>query len=203
MSQLFHLLLKNRSYRRFDESHQVTPIELLELVSLARMTPSAANLQPLKYYLSWEPPLNETIFRSLKWAGYLKEWNGPEPGERPSAYIIITADKDISIPDCDHGICAQTILLGAVEKGLGGCIIAAIARNKLQRELELPENLQILLVLAIGKPVEQVKIEEISGEKVEYWRDEEQVHHVPKRSLEEIVINYPEELPVVFNTAQS
>lgn len=185
------LVLKNRSYRRFDESFELTRDTLLELVDLARLTPSAANLQPLKYFLSAEKNLNERIFPYLNWAGYLKDWPGPAPGERPTGYIIICGDSTIAKNiDCDHGIAAQTILLGAVENGLGGCMIASLDRTGLQKEIKLPENFRILLVLAIGKPVETVVLEEAGEKGIRYYRDEKLVHHVPKRPLKEIVINY-------------
>lgn len=185
------LVLKNRSYRRFDESVEICKDLLLELVELARLTPSAANLQPLKYFVSADRELNDRIFPYLNWAGYLKDWPGPGPGERPAGYIIICGDSEISKNiDCDHGIAAQTILLGAVERGLGGCMIASLDRNGLRKEIALPEHLRILLVLALGKPAETVVLEEAGQAGIRYYRDENQVHHVPKRPLKEIVINY-------------
>jgi len=187
---LKELSLKNRSRRRFYEDHIIDKGTLLELIELARLSPSAANVQPLRYFLSYNKPTNEKIFPLLGWAGYLKEWNGPSSGERPSAYIVIMADTNIGIPDCDHGIAAQTILLGAVEKKLGGCIIASIKKKSLKKELNLLENHEILLVLALGKPKEEIVLEPMGEDgSVKYWRDENQIHHVPKRSLEDIIVN--------------
>jgi nitroreductase len=184
------LIKANRSCRRFDEHHPI-PIEtLLELVDLARNSASAANLQPLKYILACQHRINAKIFGCLKWAGYLKEWGGPEAGERPSAYIIMLNDTHISpTVDCDHGIAGQSILLGAREKGLAGCMLAAVNRPQLSTELDIADHLKILLVLAIGKPIEQAVIDAVapSGD-IRYWRDKDQVHHVPKRTLQEIVI---------------
>jgi nitroreductase len=184
------LITRNRSYRRFDEKHSVSEETLRELVEMARLTPSTANLQPLKFILSFEPGRNKLVFPHLAWAGYLKDWSGPTEGERPSAYIVIARDTDISRSEtCDHGIATQTILLGAVEKGLGGCIIGNIDRAGLAKAVGIPEHLEILLVLALGKPVEEVRIESIGADgSVKYWRDERGVHHVPKRSLQEIII---------------
>lgn len=188
---LNELVLKNRSYRRFDESFPVEKTTLAELVDLARMCGSAANRQPLKFFLSVGTEMNENIFSCLSWAGYLREWPGPAPGERPSAYIVILGDRKISDDFwCDHGIVAQTILLGAVERGLGGCMIGAVEKERLRRVLSLPDRYEILLVLALGKPAERVVVESLPPDgDIRYYRDEEDVHHVPKRSLEEIILN--------------
>lgn len=184
------LVTKNRSYRRFKEDDPVARETLIELVELARLSGSAANLQPLKYILSADPARNAAIFPTLAWAGYLKDWHGPDEGERPSAYIIILGDTTISRNfGCDHGIAAQSILLGATEKGLGGCMIASVDRDALRTALDIPAHLEILLVLAIGRPVEQILIEDVKDDgSIKYYRDENRVHHVPKRRIEEILV---------------
>lgn len=181
------LIMRNRSYRRFYRVN--VKIETLrELVELARLSPSAANLQPLKYIISCNIEKNALVFPCLKWAAYLKGWK-PLEEESPSAYIIILGDKKISSYFYyDAGIAAQSILLGAVEKGLGGCIIASIDRKKLRENLGIDERYEILLVIAIGKPKEKVVIEEVKNGNIKYWRDENGIHHVPKRSLDEIII---------------
>ncbi len=184
------LVKANRSCRRFDEHHDITIKTLLALIDLARLSASAANLQPLKYVLSCEPNTNANIFDCLKWAGYLEQWPGPPPGERPSAYIVVLNDTRISSKvDCDHGIASQSILLGAREIGLAGCIIASVNRPKLHAALKIPDHLKTLLVLAIGRPKEEAVVETLdeSGD-IRYWRDDANVHHVPKRRLEDIVI---------------
>lgn len=185
------LVLKNRSYRRFYENFSIEHDTLKELVDLARLSGSASNLQPLKYMLSVDQKINDCIFPHLSWAGYLKDWKGPREGERPSGYIIILGDTNITKSfGCDHGIAAQSILLGAAELGLGGCMIGSIQKEDLRRELAIPSQFEILLVLAIGKPKETVKIEDIGSEgDVKYWRDPKGIHHVPKRSLAEIIID--------------
>ena len=188
---LRELVLKNRSYRRFHQEVSIAHDTLRELVDLARNSASGANQQPLKYILSCEPEKNAIIFSQLGWAAYLKDWPGPPEGERPSAYIIILGDKNTreSI-GIDHGIAAQSILLGATERGLGGCIIATIRKEKLRQALSIPEQYEILLVLALGKPKEIVEIEAIGPDgDIKYWRDEQGTHHVPKRSLDEIIID--------------
>ncbi len=184
------LIRKNRSYRRY---HQNIPLEmstLKSLVDLARQTPSAANKQPLKYILSNQSAVNDEIFKQLAWAGYLKQWPGPEEGEKPAAYILLLADKNISqVINCDHGIAAQSILLGAVELGFGGCILTSVNRSKLTEALDIPSHLEILLVIALGKPKETVILEEMPDDgDIKYWRDVDDRHHVPKRALDEIIL---------------
>lgn len=163
---------------------------LRELVDLARLSASALNMQPLKYMLCNEPKKNENIFSLLGWAAYLKDWPGPPDGERPSAYIIVLGDTAISHNyRVDYGITAQSILLGAVEKGLGGCMIATIRKKELAALLELDERFEILLVIALGKPKEKVVIEPMGKDgDVRYWHDSEGTHHVPKRALNDIII---------------
>ena len=184
------LVLRNRSYRRFHEEVDITLETLRELVDLARNSASARNVQPLKYILSADRRRNSLIFPRLMWAAYLKDWNGPEEGERPSAYIVILLDTEISRSVvCDQGIAAQSILLGATEKGLGGCMIANIDKEGLRRDLHIPARYEIALVLALGKPKEVVVIDVLeSSAGIKYWRDANGVHHVPKRRLDDIIV---------------
>jgi nitroreductase len=184
------LIIKNRSYRRFDPTVNLDERTLRKLVDLARLSGSAANRQPLKYLLSWQPERNALIFKHLAWAGYLVDWPGPAQGERPTGYIIVLGDRRISEKiDCDHGIACQSILLGAVERGFGGCIVGSINRSGLRKELSLPREYEILLVIALGKPSEEVVLEEKDEEHdIRYWRDENDVHHVPKRTLDDVII---------------
>jgi nitroreductase len=185
------LVLKNRSYRRFYQDVPVSLETLRELVNLARLSASTANRQPLKYLLSCDPQRNAAIFAQLGWAGYLKDWPGPSEGERPSAYIVILGDKTIAQAfGCDHGIAAQSILLGATEVGLGGCIIGSIRKVPLSDALAIPAEYEILLVIALGKPKETVVLEAVGPDgEIKYWRDEQAIHHVPKRSLNDIIVN--------------
>ena len=183
------LILKNRSYRRFYQTEKITEKQLLEWVDLARNSASARNAQPLKYILCTDEFFCASVFETLGWAGYFPTWPGPDEGERPSAYIIMLSDT--TIPGnylCDDGIATQSILLGAVEAGFGGCIIYTVNRKKLREILNLDEQYEIVQVLALGKPKETVVLDEMKGGGVKYWRDEAQVHHVPKRPLKEIIL---------------
>lgn len=167
-------------------------METLEgFVNLARLSPSAGNLQPLKYILSCDPKTNEDIFSCLGWAAYLKDWKQPEEGERPSAYIIMLGDTAIAKEfGVDCGIAAQSIMLGARETGLAGCIIESVNRENLRTVLDIPSALEIQLALAFGKSKEHVVIERLSPDgDIRYWRDAKAVHHVPKRDLDDIIID--------------
>jgi nitroreductase len=184
------LIRRNRSCRRFLQDQPVSRETLQWLVNLARISASAANLQPLKYVLSCDPEQNAAIFSCLAWAGYLKDWPGPAEGEQPAAYIVILGDREITTNlGCDHGIAAQSILLGAREKGLAGCMIGSIKKDQLRRLLELSERYDVLLVLALGRPREKAVLTDVGPDgNIKYWRDDAGVHYVPKRTLEEIMI---------------
>ena len=187
---LKELIRNNRTYRRFYQKVDIDRTVLEELIDLARLSSSGANLQSLKYIISNELDKNNLIFKHLKWAGYLTNWDGPVDCEKPSAYIIILGDKNISTNFFwDHGIASQSILLGACEKGFGGCMFGSINRDGLRESLNIPEIYEILLVIALGKPKETVVLEELNGnESIRYWRDETGVHHVPKRKLQDIIL---------------
>ena len=185
------LIKRTRSYRRFHQNHWIDLDTLRELVDAARLSAAAGNLQPLKYILSNQAKKNSKIFQHLAWAGYLKDWPGPSEGERPSAYVIVLGDRRITKSfGCDHGIACQNIMLAAVERGLGGCMIGAINRERLRQDLDIPDHFEILLVLALGKPKERVVLEEVGPDgNIKYWRDSDGVHHVPKRSLNDIIVD--------------
>lgn len=183
------LILKNRSYRIYDEGFRISDETLRSLIELARFCPSAANLQPLKFLLCKTEEKNRLIFGTLSWAGYLTQWPGPSEGERPSAYIVLLGDTSISRNfHCDAGIVCQSILLGAVELGLGGCILGSIDREEIRRLFSIPDDYEILYVIALGKPTEGIVVEDISEDgNIRYWRDENGTHHVPKRLTEELI----------------
>lgn len=186
------LVKKTRSYRRFDNSFKIKKEILYDLIDTARLTPSAANRQPVKFLVSDTDELNNKIFPCLGWAGYLQEWQGPEPDERPAAYIILFAEMQFAPHlNIDPGIIAQTLMLAAAEKDLGACMIASVDKNKLKRIVGLSHEYEILLVIALGKANEEVVLEEVGEDgSIKYWRDENSIHHVPKRKLEDIIHNY-------------
>ncbi len=187
---LLDLVKKTRSCRRFKQDIPISRQELLDLVNLARLGASASNIQPLKYMLSYTPAEAAAVFPHTAWASHYKDWSGPEAGERPAAYIIILGDQDLTNNYwCDHGIAAQNIVLGATEKGLGSCIIGAFNAKGLRRNLQIPERYDILLIIALGTPAETIILETVTAKQgIKYWRDNEGAHHVPKRSLEELLV---------------
>lgn len=185
------LVLKNRSYRRFYENETIPMETLEELAALGRIVPSTANSQAIKFMLINTPNETAKVYDTLGWAGMLTDWDGPEEGERPSAYIILLGDLALGKNKfMDDGIIAQTMLLGAVAKDYGGCMLGNIKRTELAQSLGIDlEKYSIDLVIALGKPKEEVVIEDITPlHGNHYYRDENAVHHVPKRNLEDLII---------------
>ena len=183
------LILKNRSCRRFDQSVKIPQEKIKNWIELARLSASGRNMQPLKYAICTDELVNKQIFQHLGWAGYLTYWQGPEEGERPVAYIAVLHDKTLTDKYyCDDGIAMQSILLGAAEEGFGGCIIGTVNKGKVAKILRLPEELEILWLIALGKPAEKSIIENAKQGEIKYWRDDKGIMHVPKRPLEELIV---------------
>ena len=186
LKDLVHI---NRSYRKFHADKKVSESTLKELIELARLTPSSKNRQPLKYLLITEQKETDFVFQQLKWAWYLKDWTGPTVEERPAAYVIMLLDSKLNDhAEIDAGIAAQTILLGAVEKEMGGCIIRTVNHFEVKKYFELGEKLKIILVIALGFPNQKVQLTKLKEKKnIEYF-EKEGTHFVPKRSLDEIIV---------------
>lgn len=182
----------NRSYRGFDESHAISRETLKDLVDCARLAPSSVNAQPFKYALVYEKAAVAKVQACTKWARALPEMTLPHPHLRPTAFIVICQDLTIgdSIPryQKDVGIVAQTILLAAVEQGLGGCMINNYSAVGVREALVLPDHMQPVLIVALGKPAETIVLTEVGDDgKTAYYRDENDVHYVPKRALDDII----------------
>ncbi len=185
------LVVSTRSYRRFDQSKKISWEQLKELVRLAGLTPSAANLQPLVYRIVLDEKICDDVYDTLSWASALPDWKGPLKGERPTAYIVIAQDMNISKRVwLDSGISAVTIMYGAVDMGFGGCIIASIDKERLNEILQLTTRYAIQLVLALGVPNEKVTIDVLKNphDSTAYYRTEQGEHIVPKRNLRDILI---------------
>lgn len=185
------LVRRSRTYRRFDGKQAISAETMRELVECARLTPSGGNMQTLRYLCTCTPEWNDKVFSTLAWAGYLPEWGGPKAGERPTGYIVIMSDTSLRkvTPEIDAGIAAQTIMLAAVSLGLGGCMFGSVRRDSLKQILGIPAGLEIPLVLALGKPVERVVIDEVGADgSIRYFREGDGTHHVPKRALSEILL---------------
>lgn len=191
---LKELVTANRSYRGYDESRRITRDELEEMVDCARLAASSVNMQPLQYYLAWEKAEVDKIQAMTKWARGLPELKLPHDGMCPTGFIVIC--QNLSVFDSlarfqkDVGIAAQTILLAAVEMGLGGCMIGNFNAQEVKEKLGLGQDTAPLLIVAVGKPAEKIVLTEIGpDESTAYYRDENDVHYVPKRRLQDILLN--------------
>ena len=166
------LVVKSRSYRGYDESRRITEQELLELVDCARFAPSSVNGQPFCYLLLHEKEDTDRLQPLTGWAKALPGMKLPHPGKCPTAFAV-----------------AQTMLLAATEMGLGGIMIGNFSPAKVSEAMKLPETIVPMLIVAFGKPDEKIVLTEVSsGESIKYYRDDQDVHYVPKRKLEDIVI---------------
>lgn len=190
--ELKELIRSNRSYRRFDESRRIDCSVLEALVDLTRYCASGRNLQPLRYRVVCTAEECERIFPSLKWAGYYPDWDGPEAGERPVAYLVQCLDTELSSDClCDDGLQLEAITLGASAMGIHGTIIKALNAEEVRKALSLPERYKPMYILSLGYPAEEVRIEDTDGSMeadIRYYHDEEGRHVVPKRPLSELII---------------
>lgn len=184
-----HLANTTRSYRRFRQIYPVTPELMTQWVDNARVSASAGNKQPLRYRIVTDKEQCAQIFETLTWAAALPDWDGPESGQRPTGYIIMATDSETFKGELwrfDAGIAAQTIMLSSTEEGFGGCIMLSFKRGELKKILSMPEDLEPVLVLALGRPIEDIRLVDAAQDDTTYYRDEQQVHYVPKRKLEDI-----------------
>ncbi len=194
MQDIEPLIRETRTIRRFHQNKPISPATLLDLLELARLGGSARNCQPWQYLPVTDPKRCQDIFPFLGWAGYLSDWKGPMEGERPSAYIMCLLNTTwLKGPEkeahFDLGIATQNLLLGAQAIGIGGCRIGAFS-PKLESLFSLQDDLKLSLVIALGFPQEEVIIEELkSVNDIQYWRDAEGIHHVPKRALKDLIIS--------------
>ena len=184
------LALKTRSVRRFVSERKIPQELVVSLVDTARISPAASNKQCKKYVVVTEPEACDKVFSTLKWAGYLTDWDGPEKPEQPVAYVIILNDKTISpSSDTDTGLVAGSIVLNAASQGIGACMLGAVNRKLLMELLGIDaQRFAVDLVVALGYPAEFPVLESVVDGDIKYYRDENGKHHVPKRSLEEVLL---------------
>ncbi len=186
---ILDLLKKNRSYRRFDSTREISRELLVSFVESVRYTASGANLQRLRFTVVNEKNACDEIFSSLKFAGYLKEWKGPSESERPVAYIIVSSETELdTLLAIDLGIAAEAVLLTAAEAGVGGCMFRSYNADKIKEHIPVKEQ-KPCLVLAFGYPAEKVYITDAKNGDIKYYRDEQDNHAVPKLPLDEIILN--------------
>jgi len=184
------LILRTRTCRRFHQDRPVSMETLRSLVEMARVAQSPWNQQAIKFILCNDADTNGQIFSHLQWASRMPDWPGPAEGERPTAYIVIVADKELGkLFNYDHPVAGTAMLLGATEMGLAGCLIGAFSRKSVSKVLELSERYEPLLVVALGERNEAVVIDPVGPDgNTAYWNDSDGVHHVPKRSLDELIL---------------
>jgi len=183
---VYDTILSRRTIRRF----QKKPIKLdllRRFVNAARLAPSAANLQPLEYFIATEKEICSKIFETIGWAAYITPKWTPGVKERPTAYIVILV-KDINnkFYTRDVSLASENIVLAAEEEDIGSCILYNIDRDKIQEILKIPKALNVDSIIALGYKAEHPIVEDLK-DSVKYWRDENEVLHVPKRSLEDII----------------
>lgn len=186
------LVLKNRSYRTFAPGVRIPEERIRAWIDLARQCPSARNAQPLKYAVVTDTETCAKILPHTYWAGSLGI-QLPPVGHEPTAYIVVCHDTTVcpvnNFSLMDIGICAQTILLAATEEGFGGCMIGSLKAEAVREVLSIPEALTPLLAIGLGKPDETVVLTEApDSASVRYYRDENNVHYVPKRPLDDIIL---------------
>ncbi len=178
-----------RTIRKFKQT-QIDTAELHELIDCARLAAYGANLQPLKFRTITDRGEVSKIFPHIKWAGYLPD-GGPKEGEEPTAYVAVLGDTDIKTNgafETDAGAAVTNMMLRATELSLGTCWLGAIDREKISSELNLPENLRLLYLLAVGVPMQESRACDMKNGDVKYFEDKDGVINVPKRSLEEIIV---------------
>jgi len=159
---------------------------LLKCVEAAIFSPSGGNLQPLRYVIVNDAKLLKQVFSTLSWAVYLPDY-GPTEEEMPRAYIVLLLDKNGRTPTHDASIASMSISMVAYDEGLGSCILASVDRKKLKKVLNVPESLDVALVVALGYPAENPVVEPVSDGNIKYWLDKNGVLHVPKRDIKDIV----------------
>lgn len=185
------LVKSNRTCRRYDGTKSITRQDLLDLVDLVRYTPSGMNKQALRFALVADEETKARVFDNIFWAGFLKDWDGPIEGERLGGYILVFDDNDYGRAMVeDVGIAGQTLALGARAGGKAVCIFKAFKEKEINEALGLGDNFNLLMVVAVGYPLEEVVIDDIhAGDDIKYYRDQDQVHHVPKIVTEDLLIN--------------
>lgn len=184
------LVKATRSFRNFDPTYRISDEIMVSLIELCRYTPSTANSQSIKFAYANSENLCEKIFPMLGWAGYIKENKPPYDGNVPTGYILVCFDTDVANEiEIDAGICAQTIVLGAMDMGIGACMIGSFDKQKATELFNLPSNIKPRLMIALGRPKETVEIVDIKDGDVKYYRDGKFKHFVPKRTTNELIID--------------
>ena len=187
MQDFLDLIARARSYRRFDASCTIDDATVRTLLDAARLTPSGANRQSIRYFPITDSDGAAFMRAHSKWAAYLKDWDGPSESESPSAWILLLSPTELEAPKIDLGITAEATVLAATAAGLGACIFLSIERDAIAARFGIGKEMRIDLAIAIGKPAETVRISEVRDGDIRYYRDSDGTHIVPKRSLDELI----------------
>jgi len=181
------LLLWNRSYRGYDKSYIVHRRQLEAIVAVNTKVASSVNTQKLRFHIVTKGTEADKVNAHIRMGRGLPELHLPFPGTEPEAFIIVcsTCPENSGVL-IDLGISLQSMLLKAVELGLGGLIIRNMDRDEIASELSLA--LTPVAVLAIGRPAEKVVLDTVhEGDSLNYYR-RDGVHHVPKLAAEDLLI---------------
>lgn len=185
---VYDAIMQRRSIRKF-EQRQIDKNDLIKLINCARVAAYGANAQPLKFMII-DDERRDNIFPFIRWAAYLAD-GAPKENERPAAYIAILGDASVKaskVYEVEAGAAVSTMMLEAVEMGLGSCWLGAIDRAAIKKSLALADNLDVVYLLALGYPSQESRMVDIKNNDVKYFLDENDVINVPKRSLEEIIV---------------
>lgn len=180
-------LINRRTIRKFTQE-PIPHHDFLDLIEYARVAAYPANLQPLKFAIIDKKVLTDNVFPHTKWAGYLADGT-PKENERPTAYIAVLGDKSIKNSfEVEAGAAVTSMMLGALDKGIASCWIGALDRNEIMDILNLDkDNLELLYLLALGYPAQESQVCEFTGN-IKYFLDENHVLNVPKRPMDEILL---------------
>lgn len=186
---LYDMIINRRTIRKF-KPEKLTDAQLMRYINAARVAPSAANLQPLRYIAVNRSQTVDALFPLLRWAGYLAPDYNPQLGERPVAYVAVCADLTVKTKhfETDMGAAVENLILSALCDGVGACWIAAVDYEKAEKLLELDENTKLLSVIALGYPAEAPKEVSMQEDSIRYYLNEERTLCVPKRNMDEVLI---------------
>lgn len=186
---IYEFIKSRRTIRKFRQD-ELSVEQLNKYIDAARVAPSAANIQPLKYVVVKSREMSEKMFPLVKWAGYLAPDYNPKEGERPTAYIVVCADTTIRKAgyDMDIGAAVENMMLCALADNVGACWMLSIDRDEIRKLLSIDENLEISCVVAMGYLAETPKEAPVENGDIKYYLDETDTLYVPKRGMDDIVI---------------
>ena len=187
---LKELVTKARTCRRFKGQSVLSTETLTSLIDYARLAASARNAQILRFVTISNAETRSVMDKLVVLGGALTPEQRATDAQRPGGYIVICGPANMDdFATMDVGIAAQTINLAACEAGLRTCMIGAVKKDEAAQLIGLPDGLKVKLVMALGVSDEEIRLVGRRDDgKLIYYRDENDVHCVPKITLEEAVI---------------